>query len=272
MALLIEYDGIAFAGSQAQDGRCPLRTVQGVVEDALREFSGERRRVAFAGRTDAGVHALGQVVALSTTTDHDPATFRRALNHFLPEDVAVRAAAGVAADFDPRRHAESRLYRYQLDEGPGRSPLRRRRAWQLRQGLDHGSMAAAAVALLEGLPGGPQDWAAFAGPVSEGRSTLRTLSRLDVRRCAPRGLTVTMEAGGFLPQQVRRTVGALARVGAGKLDTAGFARLLDGSPASAGPVAPPQGLTLLAVRYAAGTVMWGDGDGGCGDRGCGNVA
>jgi tRNA pseudouridine38-40 synthase len=257
IALLVEYDGTAFAGSQAQDGQ---RTVQGVMENALYEFSGERQRVAFAGRTDAGVHALGQVVALRTATAHDPATFRRALNHFLPEDVTVRAVAEPPADFDPRRQAQSRVYRYEIDDGHERSALRRHRAWQLRQRLDEAAMDAAASALLRGPARGERDWAAFAGAVPDGYPTVRTLTRIDVRRCGPHRLTVTMEADGFLPHQVRRTVGALERVGRGKLSAQAFARLAEGPPSSAGPAAPPQGLTLLAVRYAPQTLTWDDVD------------
>ncbi len=262
VALLLEYDGAGFAGSQAQDRRDAeeaVRTVQGALEAALCAFTGERQRVAFAGRTDAGVHALGQVVALDTVTSHDMATFRSALNHFLPEDVAVRAAAEVAVDLDPRRHAESRRYRFRIDDGAGRTPLGRHRAWQLRRSLDDRAMTAAA-ALLDGPSPRARDWAAFAGPVADGYPTLRTLLCFDVRRWRPGRLTVTMEASGFLPQQVRRTVGALVRVGAGKLDAAEFVRLADGPAGGAGPVAPPQGLTLLAVRYAPGSIEWGDFD------------
>ena len=253
LALLLEYDGTGFAGSQAQDAQ---RTVQGVLEDAWREFTGERLRVAFAGRTDAGAHARGQVAALHTATDHDTPTVRRALNHFLPEDVAVRAAAEVSADFDPRRDAVSRTYRYTLEDGAERSPLGRRHSWQLWERLDCAAFAAAAAA----LPKGEQDWAAFAGPVPSGYSTVRTLSRLEARRRGPRRLEVTMEASGFLPHQVRRTVGALVRVGAGKMDAPGFSRLLGGPPGSVGPTAPAQGLTLRCVRYPRGFVDWDDGD------------
>ena len=253
LALLLEYDGTGFAGSQAQHGQ---RTVQGVLEDAWREFTGERLRAAFAGRTDAGAHARGQVAVLHTSTDHDAPTVRRALNHFLPEDVAVRSAAEVSAHFDPRRDALSRTYRYVLEDGGERSPLGRRHSWQLRERLDCGAIAAAADA----LPSGEQDWAAFAGPVPRGYSTVRTLSRLEAQRRGPRRLAVTMEASGFLPHQVRRTVGALARVGAGKTDAQAFARLIDGPPGSVGPSAPARGLTLLCVRYPQQSVSWDDGD------------
>ena len=267
IALLMEYDGAAFAGSQWQPG---VRTVQEVLESALKEFTGEGgpgsageqvgERIAFAGRTDAGVHASGQVAALSTRTRHSPATCRDALNHFLPEDVVVRAAAKVAVTFDPRRDAEARRYRYRIEDGLGRSPLTRRIAWQVERPLDVSAMAAA-MALL---PRGARDWAAFGGPVPAGASTVRTLldARVvrdgvrEVERDGPRAVMVEMEATGFLPHQVRRTVGALERVGSGRLDPHEFAALVDGPPASAGPAAPPQGLTLVAVRYPPGTVEW----------------
>ncbi|MFA7249141.1 MAG: tRNA pseudouridine synthase A [Dehalococcoidia bacterium] len=258
IALLLEYDGTAFAGSQWQPHE---RTVQEVLEAARREFTGERaeagNRIGFAGRTDSGVHAWGQVAALSTQARHSPATWRDALNHFLPEDVAVRAAAAVAVTFDPRRDAEARRYRYRIEDGRGRSPLTRRQAWQVERPLDISAMAEA-MALL---PTVERDWAAFGGPVPEHYSTVRTLLHASVERGEPAGgwwsgITVEMEADGFLPHQVRRTIGALERVGSGRLDPHAFAALVDGPPASAGPAAPPQGLTLVAVRYPPGTVDW----------------
>src|SRR3990172_7600528 len=122
IALLLEYDGRGFAGSQWQPG---VRTVQEVLEAALAEFTGERagegQRIAFAGRTDAGVHASGQVAVLSTRTEHSPAPCRDALNHFLPEDVVVVQVAEVADTFDPRRDAGARRYRYRIEDGRARS-------------------------------------------------------------------------------------------------------------------------------------------------------
>jgi tRNA pseudouridine38-40 synthase len=251
IALLVEYDGTAFAGSQAQPAS---RTVQQAIEDAIVAFTQEPQRVRFAGRTDAGVHASGQVVTLDTQSEHSPARFRQALNHFLPEDVAVRAACEVASDFEPRHHALSRLYRYAIEDGRPRSPLTRHSTWQREAALDASAMAEAASL----LPREARDWAGFAGPVPPERTTVRTLLRCEVRRCSSHRLAVMMEADAFLPHQVRRTVGALERVGAGRLAPRDFARLVDGPPGSAGPTAPPQGLTLMAVRYARGMVEWDD--------------
>ena len=253
LALLVEYDGTALAGSQAQPGR---RTVQDTLEAALAEFTGEPQRISLAGRTDSGVHALGQVASLLTSTSHTPSRFREALNHFLPEDVAVRAACEVPSHFDPRRHARARLYRYELDDGRVRAPLRRQRAWQLSRALDAGAMAQAASL----LPRTPRDWSPFAGRVPEGHSTVRTLQACTVARCGAHHIVVTMQADAFLPHQVRRTVGALVRVGERRTTPEDFAALIDAPPSSVGPAAPPHGLTLVSVTYPPGTVDWDDND------------
>ncbi len=252
LALLLEYDGTAFAGSQLQ---AAVRTVQEVVEGALGQFSGRQTRIALAGRTDTGVHALGQVAAFDIDTAHATDVVRDALNHFLPEDVAVRAVAEVADGFDPRRQAVARTYRYRIEDGRVRAPLTRHRAWQVERPLDGSAMAEACALLPVGVR---RDWAAFSGAVPAGYPTRRTLLDARVERCAPQAVQVTLEADGFLPHQVRLIVGALQRVGAGKLGPAEFAALVDGPPASAGPAAPPQGLTLVAVRYPPGTIEWGN--------------
>ncbi len=252
LALLLEYDGTAFAGSQLQPA---VRTVQEAVEAALERFTGRQTRIALAGRTDSGVHALGQVAALDIETAHAPGVVRDALNHFLPEDVVVRAAAEVVAGFDPRRDAVARTYRYRIEDGQGRAPLTRHRAWQVERPLDVSTMAAALALLPVGVS---RDWAAFSGAVLAGYPTVRTLLDARVERCGPHDVQVTLEADGFLPHQVRLTVGTLQRVGAGRLSPQEFAVLADGSPASTGPAAPPQGLTLVAVRYPPGTIEWGN--------------
>lgn len=252
LALLLEYDGTAFAGSQLQPA---VRTVQEVVEAALAQFTGRQTRIALAGRTDAGVHALGQVAALDIESAHAPGVVRDALNHFLPEDVAVRAAAEVAAEFDPRRHAVSRLYHYRIQDGRARSPLTRQRAWQVERPLDVATMAAALALLPVRVS---RDWAAFSGAVPAGYPTVRTLLGARVERGAPHTVEVTVEADGFLPHQVRIMVGTLQRVGVGRLTPQEYAALLDGSAASAASAAPPQGLTLVSVGYPPGTIDWGN--------------
>ena len=264
IALLVEYDGTELSGSQLQPER---RTVQGALEAALEAYdvapaaastastrsTEKRRRVALAGRTDAGVHARGQVAAIEIARRDDLGTVRDALNYYLPVDVAVRAAAEVGATFDPGRDASARCYRYGIEDGRPRSPLSRRDRWQRGSALDERAMAAAAAL----LPRTRHDWSAFAGPLEAGRSPLRTLLNLTVERVGPHELEVTMEADAFLPHQVRRMVGAFERVGAGVLAPAEVAALAEGAPGSAGPTAPPHGLTLEVVHYAPGIVEWG---------------
>lgn len=241
IVLLIEYDGGRFAGSQLQQNAL---TVQAVLEQAIERATGIASRAAFAGRTDAGTHARGQVASFVTESRLQPETLLRALNAWLPEDVVVRAATDARPDLDVRRHAVRRHYRYLIRTGAVRSALDRRRTWFVGADLDLDAMQAAASTLL-----GKHDFAAFAGPLEKaGASTVRHLYRLDVRR---RGEDVVVDAAAssFLPHQVRRFVGALVEVGRGKLSVADFERLLQGPPASSGPVAPAHGLCLMRVDY-----------------------
>ena len=243
IALLLEYDGTNFAGSQLQSD---ARTVQGVLEAAVQKTTQEQARVAFAGRTDAGVHAEGQVASFVTESALDVETLRRATNAWLPEDVVVRAVADVDAAFDPRRNAVERRYRYVIDNRPVRPALERLRAWHVGPHLDEGAMARAACSVL-----GHRDFAAFASRLEDdGASTARDLRRFDVTRSGD-FVTCTLEANAFLPHQVRRMVGALVNVGKGKLDPAAYFAMLDEAPTSAGPAAPPHGLYLERVVYPA---------------------
>lgn len=239
IAVLLEYDGTAYRGSQYQENG---PSIQSELESAINKLTGERQRAAFAGRTDAGVHALGQVAAFDVRARLALAEFVSGLNHFLPDDIAVREAAEAALDFDPRRHARRRVYRYRLDNRGVRSPLERSRAWSVARPLDLGRMREAAALLV-----GEHDFAAFAGPY-EGR-TDRALYRCDVREQCGR-VEVEMEAPAFLPHQVRRTVGALAEVGLGRMSRDEFAGLLrEAKPSSAGPSAPACGLYLVRIAY-----------------------
>ncbi len=241
VALLVEYDGARFAGSQLQANAI---TVQGVLEDAIVKATEAPSRVALAGRTDAGVHARGQVAASSTASRLDCETLRRALNAWLPDDVVVQAVAEVSPAFDPRRAARRRWYRYVIDNGDVRPALERGRAWHVAGELDVAAMAEAARRLA-----GAHDFAAFASRLEDASaSTTRELYRLEVRREAS-SIIIDAEANAFLPHQVRRMTGALVEVGRGKLGVDGFALLLKGPPASAGPAAAPHGLYLMRVVY-----------------------
>jgi tRNA pseudouridine38-40 synthase len=242
IAVLLEYDGTAYSGSQYQDNG---PSIQSELEACIEKLTGVRAasRVAFAGRTDAGVHALGQVAAFDIASKLRPEEFVSGLNHFLPEDIAVLAAREVGADFDPRRHAKHRAYRYEIETRAVRSPLRRNRAWQVGRPLDIVAMQRAAR-LLEG----PHDFAAFAGPYDG--STARTLRRCEVIARSCGRVTVEMEAQAFLPHQVRRTAGPLVEVGLGRMKEEDVAALLEkAAPSSAQPAAPACGLYLVRIEY-----------------------
>lgn len=241
VALLLEYDGARFAGSQLQSNAI---TIQGVLEDAIVRATEETSRVAFAGRTDAGVHACGQVAAFSTESRLDCETLRRALNAWLPDDVSVRAVAEVAPDFDPRRDARRRRYRYIIDNGDVRPALDRGRAWHVAGALDTEAMAGAAARLA-----GRHDFAAFASRLEDtSASTMRELYSFEVTRTGAR-ILIDVAANAFLPHQVRRMTGALVEVGRGKLTPEAYRALLQGPPTSAGSAAPAHGLYLKAVEY-----------------------
>ncbi len=239
IALVLEYDGGQYGGSQLQP-RVP--SVQGELEQAIHQLTGEPVRLALAGRTDAGVHAQGQVAAFTTTSVHDTDVIARGLNAWLPDDIAVRRAWVAPIDFDPRRHALSRTYRYTISNTPARSPLWRHRAWHVAEPLDTEAMQRAAATLA-----GERDFASFTR--KQNTSTVRCVHRCEVARRGCRVL-IDIEANAFLRQQVRRTAGALVSAGRGRLTFAAFRDLLrHPKPAAAGPLAPPQGLCLMRVSY-----------------------
>lgn len=244
--LTLEYDGAAFHGWQVQPGG--RRTVQGALELAVARVAHERVRVTGAGRTDAGVHAEGQVASVHLATALAPDALWRALNAALPEDLAVRALRVDRDDFDARRDATAKLYRYRLWNAPCRSPLRRRRALCLQRPLDLVAMRAAAADLV-----GRHDFASFQASGSAVRTTTRTLHRLDVEGAAGAGVDLWFEGTGFLRHMVRNLVGTLLQVGSGRRDPAGMPGLLAAlDRRRAGPTAPAHPLTLVAVRYADG--------------------
>ena len=238
---MLEYEGTYFAGFQRQANAL---SIQAVVEEACRSLTGEPVRVQGAGRTDAGVHAMGQVVSFETKSVLPIEQVRRGLNHYLPEAIGVRAAHEVPVDFDPRRNAVSRVYRYSMLCREGRSPLQRRVAYLVQAPVDLAAMRDA-LAYLEGT----RDFAPFSGPVESGKSTVRRLMRTAVWREGDQ-VHVELEGNAFLPQQVRRTVGALLQVGLKKLTIEEFKALADsGVRGVARWVAPAHGLCLRQVHY-----------------------
>ncbi len=245
LALLLEYEGTGFGGSQYQKN---TRTIQDALERALSSLTSESIRVALAGRTDAGVHARGQVAALTTGSRHASDVFLRALNHHLPDQIAVRAVREVSPDFDPRRRAIGRWYRYTIHNALDRPALLRRFVWHRDEPLDADAVARAAAHLI-----GEHDFAAFTAPSAADRgSTCRTMTRAEAKRRGPL-LLLDMEANAFLPHQVRRTVGVLADVGRGLLSADDFRQmLLRARPGEARFAAPARGLCLMKVRYEDG--------------------
>ncbi len=245
IALLVEYQGTAYGGSQYQKN---APTVQGALERALGTLTGEPIRVAMAGRTDAGVHARGQVAAFPTESRRRIDVFVRGANAHLPEDIVVRAAAEAPAEFDPRRSARRRWYRYTLELGRERPALDREFVWHVGPNLDLAAMADA-VRHLEGC----HDFAAFTAP-SEARRR-RTEREVFGTALARRGwgACFDIEANAFLPHMVRRIMGTLVEAGRGKLSPDAFERLVrEATPGEASRTAPAQGLCLMNVRYESG--------------------
>ena len=232
----VEYDGTEFSGFQLQPGS---RTVQGELEAALARLSGGiRQPVVGAGRTDAGVHATGQVIAFTYPGSLSVEALTEALNGTLPPDVAVRDLRRAPAGFNPRYAARYREYRYSIWNGP-RSPLRERTALWVRQDLDASAMARAAAAFE-----GSHDFSAFGGADPQ---PVRTVHRLRVRRDGPL-VTIDVRADAFLRGMVRRMVAALLAVGKGQLDASAVPGLLRGGvPALGGAAAPARGLCLRRV-------------------------
>jgi tRNA pseudouridine38-40 synthase len=242
-AARVEYDGTGFAGFQVQPGR---RTVQGELEAALRSISGGHRiRIDGAGRTDAGVHASGQVIAFTWDRQRIGAeVLGRAIRAVLPPDVSIGRLRRVAIGFQPRRDAVRREYRYTIWNGP-RSPLRERFALGVRETLDVAAMDSAAQVLV-----GRHDFSAFGG---KHRQPIRTLTGVRVRR---KGRVVTIDVAGdaFLRQMVRSIVAALLRIGHGEATMTDLeAALRSPGRVFAGQVAPPHGLCLRRVVLGGGS-------------------
>ena len=246
-AATVSYDGTDFVGSQVQPNG---RTVQEELEHAAAALFGAPTRVEMAGRTDSGVHAIGQVAALSAETRLDAATVGRALNAHLPGDVAVRDVRDVPADFDPRRWARRRWYRYTVWNGEARQPLYRRTAVHVEGNLDVDAMQRAACALA-----GRRDFIACSGKLEMGRTSVRTVFEAGWQR-EGEALRFDIEADAFLPQMVRRLAGAQLQIGRGALEVEEFVRLLgQAEQGSIGPTAPPHGLCLQRVSYDEGYLL-----------------
>lgn len=242
--LVLEYHGRDFEGWQRQAGTREARTVQGVLADAVESVTGRAPRIRGAGRTDAGVHAMGQVASVRVETDLAPEALARALNARLPADVAVCRLDEVAPDWDALREARGKHYRYRLWNGPVRSPLRADRLAWVREPLDVGAMRQAGRAFE-----GRHDFAALQGAGSDVRTTVRTIERLEIGGRAGAEIVFEVEGEGFLRHMVRNLVGTLIEIGRGRWPSERAAAILaSGDRAEAGPTAPAHGLVLVAVR------------------------
>ncbi|MBM3597050.1 MAG: tRNA pseudouridine(38-40) synthase TruA [Alphaproteobacteria bacterium] len=252
--LLIEYDGSGLVGWQRQDNG---PSVQQAMEEAIQQFAGHPVALFVAGRTDAGVHALGQVAHVDLERDWPPATVRDATNfHLRPAAISVLAAEIAPPDFHARFSASGRRYLYRIVNRPAPLAVERRRAWHIVQPLDAAAMQAAAARLL-----GRHDFTSFRAALCQAASPVKTLDRLDVTRAGD-AIEFAVAARSFLHHQVRNMVGTLKLVGEGKWTPDDVARALAARDrAAAGPTAPADGLYLVEVRYDASQDDAGSGQG-----------
>ena len=255
LKLTLAYDGTRFVGWQRQ---AHGESIQGLLEDALARFEGAPVTVHGAGRTDAGVHALGQVASATIACGHDTGALARGLNAILPADIRVLDVREAPPGFHARFSARSKTYRYVLRNAAIVSPFERAYVWHVPEPLDLDAMRTAAAALI-----GTHDYSAFRSTGSDVTSPVRTITRSEItsgepQRARPTSSTTRedaliaydIEGDGFLRHMVRAIVGTLVEIGRGRRPAASIGALLDGGQrAEAGATAPPQGLFLVGVNY-----------------------
>ncbi len=244
--LILAYDGTLLEGSQRQAAGSavrPRRTAQGELEKALRTLGWTGRSVLIAGRTDSGVHADGQSVALDIEWAHSPNDLRAALNANLPDDLAVRAVWEVRQDFHPRFDATSRRYRYTLFVDPIRNPVRERFAWRVWPALEESLLHEAASVLI-----GKHDFAAFGSPTSENGSTVRTVMSARWGGTADE-YQFEVQADAFLYRMVRRLVFIQVMVAQKRISIEAVRQAIESQAALRAGLAPAHGLSLIEVTY-----------------------
>ncbi|MBI2836263.1 MAG: tRNA pseudouridine(38-40) synthase TruA [Chloroflexi bacterium] len=240
--MVVEYDGTRYHGFQWQANQ---PTIQGELESAIEKLTCEKLRVIAASRTDSGVHAQGQVVSFRTVSLHSLQTFVKGMNFYLPGDIAVRAAYQADDSFNVRRSATGREYEYHILNSPARSPLKEAYSYRVEGELDVTEMNRACEAIV-----GVRDLASFASDLGVPlKSTVRDVYRAGFTRDGDM-IVFNIAASSFLPHQVRNTVGAMLRIGQGKLSLGDFYRMIEARKIGlAGPTAPAKGLCLVRVNY-----------------------
>lgn len=241
--LVLEYDGSGFEGWQVQAGDRPSRTIQGALGEALESITGRPGRIRGAGRTDAGVHAWGQVASVIVRTDLAAGVLARALNARLPADVAVVGCDPVPAGWDALREARGKHYRYQIWNGAQRSPLHAGRWAWIREGLDVEAMAEAGAGFV-----GTHDFASMQAAGSDVKTTIRTISSLEISGTCGGEIVLDVEGKGFLRHMVRNLAGTLLEIGRGRWQATRVETILASlDRGQAGPTAPAEGLVLVRV-------------------------
>lgn len=243
IVLIIEYNGTNYHGSQLQVNS---PTIQGELEKALRKLTGETIRIKLASRTDAGVHATGQVVSFRTESSLPLKAFIDGLNYYLPHDIAVKEAFESDSSLDVRRGATSREYKYYIHNSPTRSPIKRGLTCRVTGNLDIEEMNRACQAII-----GIHDFTSFVTSAETARvkRTVRKIYKAEVTREGEM-IVLDMVANSFLPHQVRNTAGSLIKVGQGKMTVDDFNKMVEAkTPGLAGPTAPADGLYLVRVNY-----------------------
>lgn len=240
--IVIEYDGTDYHGWQCQAN---LPTVQKTIEDSIEQITKEKVKITGSGRTDSGVHAMGQVASFLTETQMDSETLGKALNSALPKDISIIKVREMPDDFHAQFSSRSKVYEYRILNRPHPPALQRNRVWHIPEKLDTGKMKEAA-----GYLEGTHDFSVFATADITVKTTVRTVKRIHVKKTRENVILIEIEADGFLKRMVRMITGTLVETGREKLSPEGFGQILaEGQKTKNVFTAPPQGLFLKKVIY-----------------------